>query len=151
MCTVDTFADNVPWAVAVHELLTGAWCHHLAADGSHGLPAAFSSGRPTLQQTQAQPQSGGSTAETASAAFASNAPLQQPGQDFRSAAVAPPQTKDKALAREGTDSQPLATGITSQGTDAADNPPFSTWGLGMLPPATVVLHCTIPAPPITKR
>ena len=109
-----------------HELLTETSCHHPAADGTRELPAAFRSGHPTLQHTHAQPLAGGSAAETAAAAFALNAPLQHAGQDFRSAAVAPPQTQDKALAREGTASLPLAPSIPPQGADA-DNPASSRW------------------------
>jgi hypothetical protein len=106
--------------------MTEAWSHRYTADGFHNLPAAFSSGQTTLQHTQAQALPGGSTAETAAAALASNAPLQHAGQDFRSAAVAPPQTKDQALGREGTAFLPLAPSIPPQGADA-DIPASSRW------------------------
>ena len=110
-----------------HVLLTEACSRHLAADGGRELPAAFSSGLPTLHHTLTQPLPSGSTAAPAAAAFALNTAQQHAGQDFRSAAVAPPQTEDRALAREGTEFRPLATSIPPSGAEAADNLKPSRW------------------------
>jgi hypothetical protein len=99
---------------------TEAPCHHPNADGLRDLPAAFSSGHPTLQHTVA----------AAPPASASSAPQQQAGQDFRSAAVAPPRTKDTNLHRGDVNFLPLETSTLPQAADdaaaeAADKTPSS--------------------------
>lgn len=118
------------WLLLSHELLTEAPPHHLAAGNPNELPAATSSGQATLQRTGTQPPSGSSAAASAGTAFALNVPQQHSGQDFRSAAVAPPLTKETVLAKEGTDFWPLAPSIPPQAADdraasAADKTPSS--------------------------